>query len=177
MTGKEAVKIMDNVFRMVPPRNRESISRDAYLLRKRLEMEHTPYFQVVRFIELVLPQSDPDFSLEIISDEALVGVQAEYIPQCNAIRVKNSVYEAAVNGYWWVRATLAHELGHYYFHDERNVRYAKLYPGQKLPPDYDPERQANIFAAELLAPTYMIKGMSPQQIGKEFGVSFTIAKR
>ena len=149
---------------MVPPRNRESIRRDTYLLRKKLNLSQTPYFPIVRFIEHVLPLSDPSFSFEIAEDEELRGVHAEYVPHSNTIRVK-------------ARSTLAHELGHYYYHDEKNVRYAKLDFGQKIPPDYDPERQANIFAAELLAPIHLLKGMTEKQISREFGVSNAIASR
>ncbi len=166
-----------DVWKMVPPRNRESIRRDTYLLRKKLNLSQTPYFPIVRFIEHVLPLSDPSFSFEIAEDEELRGVHAEYVPHSNTIRVKASVYEAATNDNWWARSTLAHELGHYYYHDEKNVRYAKLDFGQKIPPDYDPERQANIFAAELLAPIHLLKGMTEKQISREFGVSNAIASR
>lgn len=166
---------MTNLLRMVPPRSRDTIRRDTYLLRKRLELHSVPYFDIIRFLEHVLPQSDPSFSLEVLPDEELIGVQAEYVPKQNAIWVKNSVYDAAVDGHWWARSTLAHELGHYYYHDELSVRYAKLDPGQKIPPDYDPERQANVFAAELLAPIHLIKGMDKHKISREFGVSPTLA--
>lgn len=82
-----------DVWKMVPPRNRESIRRDTYLLRKKLNLSQTPYFPIVRFIEHVLPLSDPSFSFEIAEDEELRGVHAEYVPHSNTIRVKASVYE------------------------------------------------------------------------------------
>ncbi len=168
---------MSNVLKMVSPRTRDNIRRDTFLFRRKLGMEQTAYFPIVRFMELVLPKSDPTFSFEVLEDEELSGVQAEYIPHINTIRVKNSVYEGAINNNWWARSTLAHELGHYYYHDEHSVRYAKLDPGQRIPPDYDPERQANIFAAELLAPLHLIKNLTAPQISKNFGVSRTIANR
>lgn len=164
-------------LRMACPRNKDSIRRDTYLLRAKLGMSDTPYFPILHFIEHVLPQIDPTFILEVVDDGSLSRIQAEYIPQANTIRVKRSVYDAAVDGHWLARATMAHELGHYYYHDEKNVRYAKLVPGQRIPPDYDPERQANVFAAELLAPINLISGMSKEQVGKEFGVSYTVARR
>ena len=168
---------VNSVWKMVPPRNRDSIRRDTYLLRKKLNMGQTPYFPIVRFVEHVLPLSDPSFSFEVDEDDELRGVHAEYVPHSNTIRVKASVYEAATNGHYWARSTLAHELGHYYYHDEKSVRYAKLDPGQKIPPDYDPERQANIFAAELLVPIHLIKGMTEIQVSRKFGVSKAIASR
>lgn len=159
------------------PHSREAIRRDAYLLRSRLGLTHTPYFPVLPFLENVLPQIDPSFCLEVLDDRDLPGVYAEYIPSTNVIRVKSSVYEAAVSGHWLARSTLAHELGHYYYHDEHSVRYAKLDHLERVPPDFDPERQANVFAAELLAPISLIEGMSKEQIGKKFGVSYALAKR
>lgn len=164
-------------LRMAYPRSRDSIRRDTYLLRAKLGLSGTPYFPVLHFIEHVLPQVDPTFIFEVAEEDSLSMIQAEYIPQSNTIRVKQSVYNAAADGYWWARSTMAHELGHYYYHDEKSVRYAKLDLGQRIPPDFDPERQANVFAAELLAPINLINGMSKEQIGKEFGVSYAVARR
>ena len=149
-----------SLVKLALPRDRNSIRRSTYLLRQKLGLKDTPYFPIVEFLENVLPEIDPTFHIEILEDLELPGVQAEYVPSLNVVRIKNSVYEAAVSGYWWARSTLAHELGHYYFHDEKSVRYAKLDPCKKVPPDFDPERQANVFAAELLAPIDLIGGFS-----------------
>lgn len=165
------------LVRLASPRDRNSIRRDTYLLRVKLGLKKTLYFPIVEFLENVLPEIDPTFYIEVLEDSDLPGVQAEYVPSLNVIRVKSSVYEAAISGYWWARSTLAHELGHYYFHDEKSIRYAKLEPGQKIPPDFDPERQANVFAAELLAPIDLIDGLGVREIGKLCGVSYEIAKR
>lgn len=174
-----AISVMrnDSEFKLAYPRNRESIRRDTFLLRSKIGLKNKLYFPIIHFLENVLPQTDPSFLLEIVNDDELLGIQAEYVPRMNVIRVRQSVYEAAAAGFWWARSTLAHELGHYYYHDEKNVRYAKLDFGQKVPPDFDPERQANVFAAELLVPVNLIDGMSIGEVGKACGVSFTIAKR
>lgn len=166
-----------SLVKLALPRDRNSIRRSTYLLRQKLGLKDTPYFPIVEFLENVLPEIDPTFHIEILEDLELPGVQAEYVPSLNVVRIKNSVYEAAVSGYWWARSTLAHELGHYYFHDEKSVRYAKLDPCKKVPPDFDPERQANVFAAELLAPIDLIGGLSEREIGSRCGVSYQIAKR
>ena len=159
------------------PHSRDAIRRDTFLLRLKLGLSNTPNFPILPFLENVLPQIDTSFYLEVLEDCELPGIYAEYIPSINAIRVKRSVYDAAASGYWLARSTLAHELGHYYYHDEHSVRYAKLDLFEKVPPDFDPERQANVFAAELLAPINLIGGMSKEQIGKMCGVSYTLAKR
>ena len=159
------------------PRDRDSIRRDAYLLRAKLGLKNQLYFPIVGFLENTLPVVDPSFCLEVVEDEELPGRQAEYIPMDNAIRVKCSVYEAAVDGHWWARSTLAHELGHYYYHDEQSVRYAKRDVLTAVPVDEDPERQANIFAAELLAPINLIEGMDERTIGTRCLVPYEVAKR
>ena len=162
---------------LATPRTREEIRRDAFLLREKLGLAHEPFFPVVEFIEHVLPITDPTFYLDVISDKDMPGIQAEYVPSQNVMRVRESVYEAAVAGYWWARSTLAHELGHYYYHNEDTVRFATLDPFTKLPYAIDPEQQADTFMAELLAPVHLIRGMSVRKAGKEFGVSYCIAKR
>lgn len=158
------------------PRTRDSIRRDTYLLRAKLGLADTPYFPILHFLENVLPLTDESFYLEIVEDDLMTGIHAEYVPHLDVIRVRRSIYDAAVCGHLWARSTLAHELGHYYYHDEKSVRYAKLDPFQKVPPDFDPERQANVFSAELLAPISLIEGKSKEQIGRECGVSDAIAK-
>lgn len=163
--------------KLASPRDRNSIRRDVYLLRRKLGLGNELYFPIMNFLEIVLPEFDETFHLEVLEDEKLPGIQAEYIPKLNVIRVKDSVYEAAVSGHWWARSTLAHELGHYYYHDEHSVRYAKLDTFGKVPPDFDPERQANVFAAELLAPINLIEGYGEKEIGNRCGVSYAIAKR
>ena len=164
-------------LRLAYPRKRDSIRRDAFLLRAKLGLEKTLNFPILHFIENVLPKIDSSFFLEVEEDENMPGIQAEYLPTENVIRVRQSVYDAAAAGFWWARFTLAHELGHYYYHDERSVRYAVLDLGQRMPPDFDPERQANAFAAELLVPINLIEGMSIKQIANDCSVSYTVAKR
>lgn len=77
------------------PRSRDTIRRDAYLLRSKLGLTNKLYFPILPFLENVLPQIDPSFNMEIFEDCDLPGIFAEYIPSINVIRVKRSVYEAA----------------------------------------------------------------------------------
>ena len=163
-------------IRLALPRNRETIRRDTHLLRKRLGLTQTKYFPILHFIENVLPQTDSDFTLEVVEDGELKGRHAETIPEEKVIRVKRSVYDAAGKGHWWARLIMAHEVGHYYYHDSLSVRYAHLDITEKVPIDFDPERQANIFAAELLAPINLVKGMDASTVAKEFGLPFSTAK-
>jgi hypothetical protein len=72
--------------------------------------------------------------------------------------------------------TMAHELGHFLFHNSQNTAYAYMEKGSRLPSDVDPERQADIFAAELLIPLHLIGDKNVYQVQKHFGVSRSAAR-
>ena len=69
-----------SLVRLASPRDRNSIRRDAYLLRLKLGLKDTPYFPIVEFLENVLPEIDTSFHIEVLEDFELLGVQAEYVP-------------------------------------------------------------------------------------------------
>lgn len=71
---------------------------------------------------------------------------------------------------------LAHELGHYFYHGPSDIVYARVDRNERVDPAIDPERQADVFAAEFLAPSGELKGMSPKQIESAYGISVTAAK-
>jgi Zn-dependent peptidase ImmA (M78 family) len=71
---------------------------------------------------------------------------------------------------------MAHELGHFLFYNSQNTAYAYMEKGSRLPSDVDPERQADIFAAELLIPLHLIGDKNVYQVQKHFGVSRSAAR-
>lgn len=156
--------------RIVPPRSRKQIREFTYKLREALGLTDTPYFPIVQVLEWLLPEIDSEFVLEPVPDSELVGRSAETIPDQHLIRVKESVYNAACNGHPWARQILAHELGHYIFHDSRNVAYASPSHGEHIPKRFMPEYQADVFSAELLAPVHLVQGCSQNYIAQRFGV-------
>lgn len=159
------------------PLTRQSIRKDTYQIRKSLDMLDETYFPIVQFIEIVLPKTiDPDFQLEVVPDNDLPGRLAESCPNQHVIRVKQVVYDGACQGHHWHRMTLAHELAHYLYHGEGNVKLARLDFGKKIPYNCNPEIQADIFAAELLMPIENIKGMTYIEVAKSCGVSYAAAK-
>ncbi len=158
-------------IRIVEARTRNQIRKIAYRFRKDLGLDKEEYFPIMRVLECVLPVVYPGFMLEPVEDKELKGRMAETLPEQNVIRVKNSVYEAACQGNWFARMVMAHELGHYFLHDPQNTSYAYLQKGEALPADVDPERQADIFAAELLIPIHLIGNKNVYQVSKHFGVS------
>ena len=92
------------------------------------------------------------------------------------IRVKQSVYDAACQGSYWARTVMAHELGHYVLHGEDTVAYAHEAPGERVPDDINAERQADIFAAELLAPVHLVDETSDYLVSKHFGITRGMAR-
>lgn len=157
----------------VAPMNRNQIRKQAYLLRKKFGLEKEKPFPIMRFLELIMPQIDAQFSLEPVEDSALRGRAAETIPEQHLIRVKESVYDGACKGMYWARSVMAHELGHYLFHADGHIAYAYPALGERIPNNINPEWQADIFAAELLAPVHLIdpeNGCSDFFVQKQFGV-------
>lgn len=162
--------------RIAQSKNRNQIRKDAYQFRKNLGLHQAEYFPIMRILENVLPLVYPDFHIEAVEDNELPGRMAETTPEQSVIRVRLSVYEAACNGVAWARMIMAHELGHFLLHDSQNTTFAYIEKGSRLPPDVDPERQADIFAAELLVPYHLIKDKNVYQVKKHFGVSQSAAE-
>lgn len=162
--------------KIAPPKNRNSIRKDVSQIRRKFHIEHSDYFKIVHFLELVLREIDPIFLLDVVADRELPGRYAETIPAEHCIRVKESVYDAACAGNGWARMILAHEMGHFIYHNAGSVSYACLAPNERLKPEVDVEWQANVFAAELLAPTDQIKNYSVREIQERFGVSKSAAE-
>lgn len=158
------------------PRTRESIRKDTYELRKTLGLLSEPYFDIMTIIEQGLPLIDPDFYLEVVSDDQMGNVLAYSTPELHTIRVKESVYDGACLGHHWHRMTMAHEFGHYIYHTPSQVRLTRVSAGSRIPRECDPEIQADIFAAELLMPINLIKGMDSREIAQKCGVSFRAAE-
>ena len=70
------------------------------------------------------------------------------------------------------RFTLCHEFGHWLLHQPENVSFAR----GDIPKYSDPEWQANVFAAELMVPYDLTKGLTINQIVEECGVSYSCAE-
>ena len=156
--------------KVVSARSRNRLRKEAYLLRKRFGLEQVKQFPIMEFLELIMPKIEPTFMVIPVEDDELVGRAAETIPDQHIIRVKQSIYDAACSGIYWARSVMAHELGHYVCHSWEPVTYAYPALGEKVPHEVDPEWQANIFAAELLAPVHLIDEDNEYLVSKHFGV-------
>jgi Zn-dependent peptidase ImmA (M78 family) len=158
------------------PTSRMKIRNFANGIREYLEWYDEKYFPVVEFLELVIPQLEPDFSYEIVPVEEMKHQYGLTYPDKKLICLREDVYEKAAEGTARDRFTIAHEIGHYFMHRPGELVLARNQNKEKIPAYQDPEWQANTFAGELLAPPQIITGLTAKEISLCCGVSLDVAK-
>lgn len=156
--------------------SRNEICECVYSLKRLVGLEKSLYFPVVQFLENILPILIPNFQVEYPTAFEMGDLHGETIPSKNLIRIREDVYLRAVAGKGRDRLTIAHEIGHLFLHANNSISLCRLEPGQRLKPYEDPEWQADAFGGELLAPSYLIRGMSETDIQVKCGVSAAAAR-
>lgn len=156
--------------------SRKDIQGFIRYLKKIVHLENELYFPVVHFLENIIPILLPDFQLEIVPKEEMGNKHGETYPSKNLIRIREDVYLGAADGRGRDRLTIAHEIGHLFMHEDDSIALCKLAPNEKLRAFEDPEWQANAFGGELLASSYLIRGMSAADVCKRCGVSMNAAQ-
>lgn len=140
-------------------------------LRRMTGFDKEPYFPIVHFIEWIMANPENGMELEILTKEEMQDTYGTTNTGSNKMRIREDVYEGAVRGNPRDRFTLCHELGHYFLHQPENISYAR----GDIPAYRNPEWQANVFAAELLAPYELVKNMSTNEIAEKCGMSHQAA--
>ncbi|KAA0791764.1 ImmA/IrrE family metallo-endopeptidase [Bacillus sp. BPN334] len=158
------------------PTSRKGIRELANTLRSIMDMEYEEYFPIVDFLELGLTELFKDFEYEIVSIDEMVGKYGVTYPEKNLIRLREDVYEGAIDGRARDRFTVAHEIGHFIMHSPGKIELARTQNIESIPAYKDPEWQANTFAGELLAPPQIIKGLSAREVALSCGVSLSVAQ-
>lgn len=155
------------------PVKRNLITAIAIMLRTAFIEEGKSEFNIVGFLDkrFASLDYDPLFYLEVVEDEELPTRFAETVPSEHVIRVRQSVYLKADQGDGFSRQVMAHELWHYLWHNSETVSYAYVDDSSHIPDEMDPEKQANAFAAELLAPSHEVCGMNIHEISSIYGVT------
>lgn len=159
------------------PLSRSAIRAFTNTIRKVTGLTNEKYFPIEEFLEIVMPQMDEDFVLEVLTHREMASNHGLAYPEEKVIMIREDVYEGAVKGNARDRFTLAHEVGHYFLHRKERVSFARnLGTAEKLQPFRDPEWQANAFAGELLAPPHIIKNMSVFEVMRYCGISAQAAQ-
>jgi len=117
-----------------------------------------------------------------VSDISLPDAEAKYDPDKRIIYLRESTYQAALQGNRRARWTVAHEVGHVALNHQRTRnRSSTLRSIEKIAPNIRrDEAQAHKFAAALLAPfhraNFSLK-TTTQQIATRFDISLDAANR
>lgn len=161
---------------LATPKSRKNIREDSAFIRKIQPSENQLYFDIVKFIEITLPQLIPKFSLSIGTIEEMGQCHGLTFPDRNEIVIREDVYTRACEGNGRDRLTMAHEVYHYIEHSSDSIIFART-DGTPQKRYYDPEWQATVFGAELLIPYDLVKklNLSPDEIAKKCGVSLAAA--
>jgi len=159
---------------IVPPKQWIEIANVANDLRKRFGLSKDPYFDVMRFIEIVLDQQMGFVRFEVGNREEMNGAEGFTCPSGEFIQLREDVYKGACNGEARHRFTAAHDLGHFLMHTKIPLARAKL--NHRIPPYRLAEPQANHFAAEILMPRCFIASNDDRHsISERHGVSLEAA--
>lgn len=159
---------------MVEPHSRKDIENYAAKIKDLLGMKNTLYVPIIRVAELIIPRIDSSFNCYPVYNEEMPQKYAEYRPKTNELVVRQDVYDAVCKDDTRHRFTIAHELGHYFLHDD--VSFSRCQDDVEIPKYRDPEWQANVFASAFLINRDLMQGMSVPAVSKYFGVSHQAAE-
>lgn len=149
------------------PLSRKNISIITNKLRELVGYKNIPYFPIVQFVEWVIANPDTGMEFEIVNEDEMADTYGTTNTGRNIMKIREDVYNGAVEGNPRDRFTICHELGHYLLHQPENISYTR----GDIPTYREPEWQANTFAAELMAPYYLIHNMTVDEIMEKCGMS------
>jgi hypothetical protein len=166
--------VQDDLIFGAPPRSTANIEELADMVRRFFDLDRTPWFPVVEFLEFGLDWVAPGFVYDI-RDRAELGARMGAVDSTkNLLFIREDVYEGAIRGVARDRFTISHEIGHALMHTGALNRLASK--SQRLA-FLNPEWQANQFAASLLMPRNLITSCgSLGEVVDRFGVSGMAAK-
>lgn len=153
----------------VQPLSLQAIREIVEGFKKMFSLQDVLYFPIVQFIEWCLPELGMEF--EIVSISEMQNAYGVTHTGRNVMKIREDTYVGAISGNPRDRFTLCHELGHFLLHTPDRVSFAR----GEVPAYMDAEWQANTFAAELMAPYKLIRGMDVEEIMRECGMSYMAA--
>lgn len=154
------------------PLSRKKIQETANRLRNFFGISMEEAFPVVEFMETIIPELG--YTIEICELSELKDEYALTKPEEKVLKIREDVYVNATKNSPRDLFTIAHEIGHIFFHDVTSIVLARSdYQIQKFE---DPEWQANTFAAELLVPSNVLKGKSVDEVIEIYRCSRQVAE-
>lgn len=160
----------------VPPKSRIQLTRDAHTIHQLLGYRGDRPFPIVPFLEHVLPVLYEDFELEISTCGSLGDKFGETYPKKHLIRLREDIYDQAVEGHPFSRMTIAHEIGHLIEHENVPVALARNAASRQIEAYRCSEWQANAFAGALLMPASKILDLSIPEIMERYQVTCSAAQ-
>jgi len=161
----------------VPAMSRKALRGLAVEIRKIFNI-NSAYFPVTKILEsLTVIGIDYDY-IEDNDWEKEYGKEkhAEFSLNEKIIRIKESVYENAVNNNGRDRFTITHEIAHAILLDLPEIKLAREFDVHGKNLCRNPEWQADCLAGELLVPFDKCATLSPEEISLECKVSLSAAK-
>lgn len=156
---------------MVEPKSRMEMRDLANAFRKALRLENTIYVPIVELLD-VLCLTLEGFNYEIVPDDTFPpNIHADTNIRTGLIRIKQSVYDGAVDGDGCNRMTIAHEIGHFLMLCSFGFQLQRNFDNEEIPAYMDPEWQAKCFAGEFMISRDLTIGMSSSEIIAACGVS------
>ena len=158
------------------PMSRQDIIDYATQIRRNLKLSRRVRFPVCEVFE-IFPQIFPECTTIICDDtefDELTHGSTDIVNK--TIKIKQSVYDRAVNGNGRDRATVLHEMCHYLLLVVNSMSLTRKFSNSKIPAYKDPEWQAKALAGELLMPRKLISKYSVEKIASKCGVSLESAQ-
>lgn len=185
MSEREGGKLkMTGEIYEVRRKTKSQIRQYARYVRRQFNAQG-PYIDIVKIVEELFPKFIRGYNFRIVNDDDedvdMKGILA-YTESKNGeitMYVQEKIYDEALMDKGPARFTLAHEGGHVLMHCDENVILRRVESfGELHTPienEKNPEWQADQFAAELLAPLALTKGLPVYEIMDKFKVSYMCA--
>ena len=133
-------------------------------------------FPIVDFFEHGLSVLYGDqFDYEVVTSKELGEKFGETYPDKHLIRLREDVYNKAVDDDPFSRMTVAHEVGHLLLHEGIPRTLARK-ASRDIPAYKSSEWQANAFGGALLMPACKIIDLTPEEVSERYQVTIAAAR-
>lgn len=160
----------------VPACSRKDLILHAHAIHKTIGYKGDGPFPILKLVEHVFSKVYEDYNFDIATETELGDNLGKTYPDKHLIRIREDVYNAAVQGQGLARAVVAHECGHLLLHQGIPMAMARREATRELPAYKSSEWQANAIAGALLMPASKIIGLSPTEIIRKYNVSHSAAQ-